>query len=403
MKKNWWLKLYTVPSLIDISKSAAICLSLDVVITHILSDTDGLGFVSYFYFLMRCFKNATQVNLAGNISFHKTHINFPELNNALLKDAAIFSIGSIIIFYCFLILSSLLGGSMSGHNLFENIFFQSISLSTLSIVFYFFGMFQLRMSLKRELAFKPESMWVRFKKFVCLYSAILFVTFFGIALSVVFGMSLVTTSILVMMTVVISYSYDRRRVLLHLRDEKHEIRTLAKQFFPAFMLSLIVFFGISTINSHEFKNKNMLPYSKLVSMEVWSGFSPELDLATFKELSVVADDTDWSILYRKAPQNLGEIPVEEVILKMKPAQLEAYIYYAKPSGRNLEYISDHMIGNIDHWKNDYKAKRFISTLTEKCKQCWVADIDKSLLSEKTGYKWPKNIVIDRRDIASEPE
>ena len=62
-----------------------------------------------------------------------------------------------------------------------------------------------------------------------------------------------------------------------------------------------------------------------------------------------------------------------------------------------------MIGNIDHWKNDYKAKRFISTLTEKCKQCWVADIDKSLLSEKTGYKWPKNIVIDRREIASEPE
>jgi hypothetical protein len=216
-------------------------------------------------------------------------------------------------------------------------------------------------------------------------------------------MSLVTTSILVIMTVMLSYSYDRRRVLLHLRYEKHEIRTLAKQFFPAFMLSLIVFFGISTINSHEFKNKNMLPYSKLVSMEVWSGFSPELDLATFKELSVVADDTDWSILYRKAPQNLGEIPVEEVILKMKPAQLEAYIYYAKPSVRNLEYISDHMIGNIDQWKNDYKAKRFISTLTEKCKQCWVADIDKSLLSEKTGYKWPKNIVIDRREIASEPE
>jgi hypothetical protein len=147
----------------------------------------------------------------------------------------------------------------------------------------------------------------------------------------------------------------------------------------------------------------MLPYSKLVSMETWSRFSPELDLETFKELSVVADDSDWRTLYQKAPKDLGEIPVEEVILKMKPGQLEAYVDYAQPSERNLKYVSDFMIGNIDQWKNDYKAKRFISTLTEKCKQCWVADIDKSLISEKTGYKWPKSIVIEKREIASDPE
>ncbi len=410
MKKIWWLNLYTIPSLIFLLKWGGIILLVDIAFSQILVDIlgleKGMGVLLYVAFIYYTLSQCTKTNLAEHLHFHKTHINNQLLNKALIYDGCLFSIGSLVILFSCVQLSSLFGGSMSDltSDLSSLIFYApSMIILFSAIAFSFILVSRINDSAISKAYYSSLTGWAKFKNSIFALMIYFIVTsMIVIPLILVKGLSLNFVFIVGGLALCIMMTFDRRSVLLHLRKIDQPFKYKIKYSIPSFLFSFVFVYLVSFLSQIDLSSKRMSPEAKMIVLNTWSVFAPEIDLKTFQEISPYANSLDASILYRKAEKSIKGVPVGILLSELNPKATLFYFIYGKPVERDYRFISEQILQNIDEWKNSSNTGEIISLVHKKCKTCWVSDFDKQLISEKLNYKWPKNLTIDRREIASDP-
>lgn len=410
MKKIWWLNLYTIPSLIFLLKRGGIILLADIVFSQILVDLlgleKGMGVLLYAAFIYYTFSQCTKTNLAEHLHFHKTHINNQVLNKALVYDGCLFSVGSLLIFFSCVHLSSVLGGSMSDltSDLSSLIFYApSMIIIFSALSFTFILVSRINDSALFKTYYSSLSGWVKFK-----YSIFAMVIYFVVTSMIIVpivlveGLSLTSVFIVGGLALCVMMIFDRRSALLHLRKIDQPFKYKIKYAIPSFLFSLAFFYLVSFLSHFDLSSKRMSPDAKMVVLNTWSVFAPEIDLKTFQEISPYANPLEAPILYSKAKKSIDGVPVEILLTDLSPNSILFYFVYGKPIERDYRFISEQILQNIDEWKKSRNAGEIISLVHKKCKTCWISDFDKQLISEKLNYKWPKSLAIENREIASDP-
>lgn len=410
MKKIWWLNLYTIPSLIFLLKWGGIILLADIAFSQVIADLlgleKGMGVLLYVAFIYYTLSQCTKTNLAEHLHFHKTHINNQLLNKALIYDGCLFSIGSLLILFSCVQLSSLLGGSMSDLTSdLSSLIFYSPSMIILfsAIAFSFILVSRINDSAISKAYYSSLTGWAKLKNSIFALIIYFIVTsMIVIPLVLVKGLSLNFVFIIGVLALCIMMTFDRRSVLLHLRKIDQPFKYKIKYSIPSFLFSFVFVYLVSLLSHIDLSSKRMSPEAKMIVLNTWSVFAPEIDLKTFQEIAPYANSLDASILYSKAQKSIEGVPVEILFKELDPMNTALYFIYGKPVERDYRFISEQILQNIDEWKKNSNAKKIISLVHKNCKTCWVSDFDKQLITEKINYKWPTNVVIEKREIASDP-
>ncbi|MFY7994427.1 MAG: hypothetical protein ACOVP4_14110 [Bacteriovoracaceae bacterium] len=410
MKKIWWLNLYTIPSLIVLLKWGGIILLVDIAYSQVIADLLGLekeiGVVVYPSFICSIILQSAKTNLAQHLHFHKTHISNQVLNKALLSDASLFSIGALLIFYSNLWLSSVLGGSMSDSTSYlSSLVFHAPSILIIFFSFVFCLLFVSRIN-DAEIAksyYASLKGWKKLKNSILsliIYS--IFTSIIVIPLVLVEGLGLNLVFIVAGFASCIIMIHDRRSALLHLRKIDQPFKYKIKYAIPSLLFSIVFVYFVSFLSHLDLSSKKISPEAKMTVVSTWSVFAPEINLKTFQEIAPHSNLLNASVLYSKAQKNIDGVPVEMLLTDLNPESILLHFIYGKSVERDYRFISEQILQNIDEWKNSSNTGEIISLVHKKCKTCWVSDFDKQLISEKLNYKWPKNLTIDRREIASDP-
>jgi hypothetical protein len=83
--KNWWLELYTLPSLKNIGKSFLVVFAVNLLIGLLAPQLSIIGVMANFY-VFRKLKVQMNKSLGYNIEFHKLHVPFVKLRKAFYLD-----------------------------------------------------------------------------------------------------------------------------------------------------------------------------------------------------------------------------------------------------------------------------------------------------------------------------
>ncbi|GEM_PF-6736864 len=404
MKMNWWLRLYTIPTLTEVAKAAGISLAIDLLTSHFLNMTEsGYGLIAYIFLCYRIFSEIYQSGMGRNIAFHKSHHNFNELDKALTGESMAYSLGVVSIIWMTIIFSNLFGGGFDSSSGIGNLLFHSFSISLLGSIAIFLFLSNFRMYDKKvESPLKKMGVIGKLVYFFTGYALIIFFAFASIFIASLFKLEIETLGIIIAMGFTIAGIIDRRRLYFHLRKKDHTIRSYIKWSVPGLAGTVALFFVISLFVGSDFNNKKLSAENKVLTLDTWSNFSPRFELDVFKTILPYTNYTDADLAYMKAPEGFKEIPVEEVLTEFTVENVTHYFSYSEPTERNMKYLSEYMFANIDKWKDEYLAQRLVDRVTSKCKKCWVSDHERKLITEKTKFKWPKEIQIEKRSIASEP-
>jgi hypothetical protein len=363
-----------------------------------LNQIGELGAIVYFYLIYKVCSFATS-GMGGNLNFHKSHMNFKDIFKAQITEAVVFSLGILGIFLVVMIFSSLFGGAFSSEHFLGDLIRQIpvTSFFISSIVFLFLIALRLTGSLsERTLRFQTQSAHEKLFYFICYLSVLPII----LIMSTFWNTSMLTAIGIIIITSIITGIVDRFKENFHLREKTQKVRSMIKIIPFSAVAAVSLIFSFSLLLPFE-TNQKSSSYAKALTFEAWSSFHPEISLSQFKVLTAVTDRSDADLLYSKATKSIEGVPVEELFDEIGPENLIGFMRYGKPSARDYQYMSDYMIHNIEKWKKDPLAKRFVFDLTEKCPKCFSTDMDRSLLSEKIDYKWPKSIVIEKREIASD--
>lgn len=410
MKKIWWLNLYTIPSLIFLLKWGGIILLADIVFSQILVELlgleKGMGVLLYTAFIYYTFSQCSKTTLAEHLHFHKTHINNQVLNKALIYDGCLFSVGSLLILFSCLQLSSLLSGSMSylTSDLSSLIFYSpSMIVIFSSIAFSFILVARTNDSALFKAYYLSLRGWVKFKNTIISIMLNIFVTsMMIIPMALIEGLTFNLVLIIAGLTFGIMMFFDRRSALLHMRKIDQPFSYKIKYAVPSFFFSIVFVYLVSFLSHFDLSSKKISPEAKMTVLSTWSLFAPEISLKTFQEIAPHANLLNASILYSKAQKNIDGVPIEMLLTDLNPESILFHFIYGKLAERDYRFISEQIIENIDEWKKSRNVEGVISLVHKKCKTCWVSDFDKQLISEKLNYKWPKSFAIEKREIASDP-
>src|SRR5690349_15303408 len=86
--KNWWLELYTIPSLKKLFRAFLIVFGVVLLISFCFPTFLVVAAIVPLYLSYVVAMDAKN-SVTANIEFHKLHVNYPELRKAMLSDSFI--------------------------------------------------------------------------------------------------------------------------------------------------------------------------------------------------------------------------------------------------------------------------------------------------------------------------
>jgi hypothetical protein len=355
--KNWWLKLYTIPSLLVLGKAFFLVVSL-ILLARSFAPEFLIYLVWGTVYIGKTILLDARKSLATNIEFHKLHIPYPELRKILISDNLIRMGASSAALGTCLVLSYT--PNMDFDTSFSFIGAAFISLVMVSQV----GSVNSVINGKRRFSvYNMDHLHLISR--ICLNSITWFVAILFVSIMMFFEFNPV---FIILFSTVGIFSFSNAfnyKALFHQEKETGSYKTMVKYYLKGVGAGMAVFLlGIAVmrpmINIHR-----LSPFTKYVAYEYVGPFTPELDIETTKDLLSWSDVNEGPIL-RDSP-GIEQVPISE--LYPKPT-MKNYLTYLEnvdnPSEANLKYLLE----KNQLYKGDPKLKLH--------------------LSAKVTQRWPKN-------------
>jgi hypothetical protein len=377
--KNWWLRLYTIPSLLITVRTTAILFAIAVLINF--SFPDYLFAVSWLSCLIPFAHKHTKENcLSGNVEFHKLHIPYQDLKSAVIKDSLITAFS--IFLGCFIcIYFAYVNGAFAGEDpvisIFAPLWIQFIMIIQIT-------------SVNPVVNGKFSYTIVDFTK-VNRFIFYVLVTFVGLGmfllslLPVFAGVNPLYTLVILMIGLMFQYSRFTYGAVFH---QEKNIGTL-KCFWSylgkgtlngvgLYLLAAVISFPL--VNSTSLNNEIRFSALNILGM-----LNPELDVEIAKELIKQNryDSQRQKMVYANAP-GINQVPISEILDKPRMSEYVAYLENVEnPSLENLNYILANPIKRNEI--NGYLFSEFNKLVVEK----WPKNkkfpehlLDKTVLTER---------------------
>lgn len=398
---SWWLKIYTIPSLKKLVKVGFITLLLDLMITDFISQLPELAFISYYYFIYNVFSQSSK-GIGQNMGFHQSHMNYDRLARETYLEAGFYSFCVLGGFSVIVMMSYYLGGAFSEHSFVGKWVADSpilISLLLLTLFLFISGLRLMPNWSERYLQARKTQK----QDGVIYFSTIVMLLILYMLLSFHFNLSIELLGIMTFFASCLYILLSKFLTFFHLIDERKKMKNYFRIAPVSFIVSASVVYLFSFFAHIDILNPRANPTSRMTSFSIWSAMAPELDLETFKVLERESDILTVKNVYHKSRSAIEGLPVEDVLTKITPLSVMNYLEYAESTPRDHQFLADHLFSHIDNWKKERFAKDMIGELTKKCQSCWRDSTQREFISSQTNYEWPKEVFIDKRNIASEAE
>jgi hypothetical protein len=367
--KTWWLKLYTVPSVLKDVKYMGGLLLLDIFFTIVFPGQRWIQ-GSLFYLVGIYWMIQGRHKLIGNLEFHKNNVPLKELRQAALLDVFLPWVNLLMLFLIFGYFSYSYQGFVGGYLLvamkeifssFWNSFFvlcvgflNFLTFSLLSRNFALVKLIQERM--KKE----PQKLSKQHK---------IALLFFGIALSSLsLGeefdsmMSFFTRANMLMAWLTCCLA----QCLYYLQKNFHTMRghTVGKHAMNFVGASVVSFLFVTFVGKgigKEILDPGLKAHPKAALVKLWPDFVPELDEQTTIELvNILGIEA-----VRPHSPMMERIGVQQLIQEESPALYYEYLKYLQPTQKELEYIAAKVDLTKHHWKISRHTPLILGKLNEK--------------------------------------
>lgn len=347
---KWWLKLYTIPSIISFSKWLGLTLTVDLVLFHLLGFRT-LNPMLYFFPIFMLAHTSTKTSFRANLEFHKMSVPFPVLKKAFYTHLSML--------FVFIVLAMLMARFLS--ELFGTVWLLIPSFTFSSYAFFgiaaYVGLIYFNSFTKAGT--EKYGFWnTRASYFQRLLQGVLaFIFFVGlIFVLLMIGISAQAEIFLIPFSIIVGAVLFYSRSLFH----QTAFRASKKQYFGYWSTGLGVclslFFFFAYIGKDDYQNKSLSIDERVKLFFFWQPMSPDLDKDLFVEFEPnVKDPMLLMELYDTLPaKELNEISVSHFISPTQPWRLNQYIMSGKVNGTNLATLLDHMKDKPEWWIKHYK-------------------------------------------------
>lgn len=356
---NWWLKLYTIPSLKILLKGhVAVCLL--VCMAHVFLPK----YVVYFYFLYFLtsfgFASGAGIGLGTNLEFHKMSVPLKDLRKAFYIDQLIVIFIHYITYALSFAIPVLIFAPSNKISLFLTFLSASPSIMILQfLMLVIVPLFLRNINLKIDPVKNQVVLNKKQKKTVGILLAL--------AVSAVLipetdvnssegFFSFLEQFNLLFIVLLVSGSFVVGSLIHYSRLNFHLFRgENFKQYFFSFgtgtFVSVLFLFFCGFVFRYEVNSRSISDMSKVKGMLVFTDFLPELETETVKEIMAVTSMFSQEVFMNANPE-VFQIPVTEVIKEKNLYSYAKYLSYGKPSEENLIYIMKELGDNpkAKSWK-----------------------------------------------------
>lgn len=337
--KNWWLNLYTIPSLIVTARSTAIVFAIAMLINNFVPTCSiFVGWIScYIVFSQIKFSNS---HFGINLNFHKLHIPLKELKRCVMLD------GFIRVFAIFLG-SFVCNGYIYLNGGYENIEIPLFVLAPIGFQIFFAS---LMTSVNSIVNGKYKYVLIDFNKmnkylFVFVTACVTVITSVVITIFSLYGFN----PVFVMLFYVAGF-FIQHRIFIY-RAAFHEVTSIGtyKRYFKSLGIDLSTGLGlylvVALLSFPLIQNHSVNIEIRKAAFQMVGGFTPNLDNETAKDLIGANRYAVYNLEYIfKSARSLGEVPLSEILDKPRMSEYVTYLENVEnPSMENLMYIMNNPI------------------------------------------------------------
>lgn len=344
--KNWWLDLYTIPSLKKLARAFAIVLSA-IILVRMFAPQILVLMAFFTMYISSVMVAESKVGLSANIEFHKLHVPYPELRKALLKDMFI-RMSAICLAVCIC-----LGVCAAESNATEAIFLAIPLGINLTVCFLTSNVNKMVNGKFRFSVYNRDHL----PKLLAFGQTVLF-SLVGLAFLTVVIMAGFNPLIVfgfVVFGLVLFYNIFAHKALFHLEKEKGSFKTMMKYSAKGLGTAAALFvFGIVLLRPI-INDRDAGAGAQILAFDFVGPFTPELDVETAKVLL-----TDWEIdkakVFKDTP-GINQVPVSTLFQKPTMRDYLAYLEGVEnPTTDNLLF----MLKMNEKYKGDPRLKSHLS-------------------------------------------
>lgn len=331
---NWWLDLYTIPSLKNTLKYF---LLITIVAVAISFFAPALMMYTYGFVIIPMFANILDSgkSVAGNIHFHKMHIPFKELRSAYLKDVLIRCSTLIVLssLFCF------------GVSFFAVIEFDG-EVGATCLWFFFMGLFiqfqTINLPVNGKYLYKIFDPSNKIKTYAFLLPQIIL----GLVIYYVFG---VVDTILRLDSILYAFFFISTlfctvwifsyRAVFHQEKSVGSFWTPLKYQIYASLFLRLALLVVAIVSAPLVNLKGINPTIRTAMFISSGAFGPNLDIEHGREvLNQLDEASDYKVIFKRTP-GLSELALNELFVKPTDRQMFGYLQsVSHPPVESLQYI-----------------------------------------------------------------
>jgi hypothetical protein len=349
---KWWLKLYTLNTVLTFSKWLGLSWILDYALTYADGVEAIVGLGVYAIPLWATYTGFNEGSFRANLEFHKMSVPFKELKKAFYTH--------LLLVFTFLVIAMLVSVGVS--NLFGGVFSrmpylsvsQCLLMGTFAFICFLYANSFHRATMDKYAFYDSKISLVK-KFFRLILSFVAGFIFFAFTTEFAFEIA----SPMLMVPVMLGATYYYSRSLFH----QSPARAGMKQFFGYTSLgaigALAIFFTFAFMGRNDFQKEQLSSADRLNLILFWRPMTPEIDKELFVEIEPTLKDDSLAVvsLYRAiSHKEMNSIPFTFFIDAENPARLEAYLKLGNPDAKNLAGLLDHMESKKEFWEKSYKKQ-----------------------------------------------
>lgn len=349
--KNWWLKLYTIPTLKRMLFLNALCVGADIFFTFFGFADFELVAVMYFVPIIYLWAKEMQQGFVRNLPFHKITLPFPEIKRALICHYSIVVPTTFIMASILCSASEALGGSAPG---FKSLpaFSTFLTISLLVVVLTFSllvaskNFHNIKIKIKANIIVQIL-FGVMGYFMIMLLGALLMIAKFDINIFM----------FIVGFGVILAAGLYKWRAMFHFVPAQITKKLAIKYYSAGMLCTFVMFCLLALVGRNDHQNYDFAAEERAARFMFWQPFSGSLDQTTFQELEPHVGAIYIEEFYALAPKNISEIPIQNFIDAKNPNRVMWFVAFGKPSKKNLEFMASHLERNKAQWeKIDPKQK-----------------------------------------------
>lgn len=335
--KNWWLDLYTIPSLKVLLKAFVI---VYVSIWALILIEPGYAGAGYFLALYMSHKMGDDAakSMLTNIEFHKLHIPYPALKNAFLKDISIrYSFLFLAWFVCVLTIR-LCGDSSTG--LFEEELVMMLAMGNMVLLR---NMLSINKVVNGKLKYEVYNTdhLPSFVKFGLNLSTIAFLMVSSVGL-LLLEFNPVYPSLFCVASMLYFYNRFSIRATFHQIPAKGSFKGYLGMGASSIGAGIVAYSLCALIISTQFNNQILSATAKVEAVDFLGPFTPDIEVGVAREMMVGMNrdlESFTRVRILRHTSGAAETPITSLWKDPTTSEVVDYIVSVKkPSAKNIEYI-----------------------------------------------------------------